>query len=234
VLYCCHFPGIFATLPRKTVFPGVPVLFCCNTFAAKSHAMKPHTLLFGLLLLAKAGLPQNVPDSAKRKLPLVLGIQFHTLALPFSDLRSLPDDAGVRAGTEVSLNKRGTLLHAASLSWYHSANTGDALAVLAQAVYRPQIYRKLYAEIRAGAGLMQAFYPSEAYSVRNGAWSPEGRTGKLMAVLPFGAGAGLNGSARRFSFSPFLSYEIQAALNYNRTLPAVPHGVLIFGSKIRF
>ncbi|UOQ68992.1 hypothetical protein [Hymenobacter volaticus] len=106
--------------------------------------------LLALPLLASSQVPARPPaGTSYRNWPVVVGLQFHTLAMPFSDQKRTLSNPGVSVGTEFRYNRRATLLQAVQAGYYHNRYAGNGLYVAPQLVYRPK-FGPLFAELKAG------------------------------------------------------------------------------------
>jgi hypothetical protein len=167
-----------------------------------------------------------------RSLPIIATVQFHSLALPFRDLKSNFANVGFGLGTEVGLNRRHNWVQQVQVLWYGNRAVGNGLLGYTQNVWRPTFGGRLYAEVKAGAGYLVAFRPVASYKPVNGEWVTVGRRGKGLFTVPVGVSLGYQPATNRTSVSPFVSYQVMAVTGYNPSVPLVPQTLLQVGSRI--
>ncbi len=169
-----------------------------------------------------------------RNFPIVLTVQFHSLSLPFKDLKSNFSNIGIGIGTEVNLNKKDTWVQQVSAVWYRNKAVGNGLLLYTQTSWRPTLFSNAFAEVKAGVGYLYAFRPVESYKQVNGAWETVGRKGKGMLALPLGISVGYHApSSGKYLFSPFASYQFLILNGYNKSIPVVPETLFQVGSRIQ-
>lgn len=184
-----------------------------------------------LPLLAEGQVPPLPSAGALyRNWPVVVGLQFHTLAMPFSDGKSAFSNPGLSVGTEFRYNRRATLLQSLQAGYYHNRYAGNGLYAAPQLVYRPQ-FGPLYAELRAGAGVLYAMQPGRSYELKDGSWQTHNHGGKLMLMLPVGLSLGYNGRQAAPRISPFVSCQVFVLHGYNPGIPVVPNRLLQAGVR---
>ncbi len=166
------------------------------------------------------------------KLPLVVTIQFHSLALPFSDLGL--SNFGIGLGTEVNWNKDHTLVQKFGISWLGNQSVGNRLILSSQFSWRPRLIDNFFTELKFGAGYLRANRPTDSFKLINGAWEPIGRKGKGMLAIPIGVSLGYENFSENHLFAPFVSYDFLLASGYSRSIPLVPETLLQIGSRIHF
>ena len=195
---------------------------------------KASFLLAGLLalpLLAHSQAPLAQPTKAAyQNWPVVVGVQFHTLSLPLSDGASAFSNPGLYVGTEFRYNRRATLLQGVQAGYYHNRYAGDGAFFAPQVVYRPR-FGPLYAELRAGAGVLYTMQPSRSYELKDGNWQTHNHGGKLTLMLPVGLSLGYNGRQAAPKISPFVSYQVFVMHGYNSSIPVVPNRLLQAGVR---
>lgn len=167
-----------------------------------------------------------------RNFPIVAGIQFHSLSVPFKDMGSGFSNVGLRLGTELSFNGRQNWVQGFTVGGYHNKNAGNGAFAFTQTIYRPTVFNNVFAEVKAGVGVLHNFHPVDAYQQENGHWSNTGKRGKTMLMAPIGIGFGYNGYKNGTCFSPFVSYELFLSKDYNDLLPIVPGSVIQIGTRI--
>jgi len=182
---------------------------------------------------AKAQIDPN-PIKNYRNFPVILTAQFHSLTLPFKDLKSNFSNVGLGIGTEVSLNKKHKWVQQVNGVWYRNRAVGNGLLFYTQTAWRPKLISNFYAEVKAGAGYMLAFRPVESYKPDNGDWVSVGTKGKGLITVPVGISVGYNKYSSHTYLSPFVSYQLLVLPNYNKSIPIVPETLLQAGVKIYY
>jgi hypothetical protein len=197
--------------------------------------MNKLVLITGFLVLA-SNLSRAQPKNEKeyRNFPLIITIQFHSLALPFKDLKTNFSNVGFGLGTEVSMNGYQNWVQQFSIGWIRNKSTGNGWLLSTQTVWRPAIVDNFFAELKAGIGYKYNSRPVESYRQEKGQWTSVGEKGKGMLVFPIGISAGYNGYSPGTYFSPFVSYQFLVLKGYNKSVPIVPETLLQMGSRIHF
>lgn len=195
------------------------------------------SLLVHLLLLALTGLlpvvAQPIPSAerAKRDWPLIVSLQFHSLSMPFKNLKSTFENVGISLGTEVSYNRRSNLLQQVQVGFYRNKNAGNGLSITTQTAYRPH-FGPIYAEVKAGLGYNFAFHPNTTLIFTNGEWKSAGQSGKGLLMVPVGVSIGYQGTKTKPVFDPFVSYQFFVLQGYNPEVPILPNQLIQVGSRI--
>jgi hypothetical protein len=182
---------------------------------------------FPIIMNAQSEANQNYRD-----FPIIVTIQFHSLAMPFRDMKSNFSNIGIGLGTEVSLNGKQSWVQQISAMWYHNRNAGNGILIYTQNAWRPTISSDFYAEIKAGVGYLYSFRPVKSYVQTNGKWEPVGRKGKGMLTVPVGVALGQNIYSSDRIYSPFVSYQFMVVSGYNKSVPVVPQTIIQVGSRI--
>jgi len=217
---------------KPVIFFGLPVL--SNIDLTKFWRMKKNILL-GIYLIGFLGSwGQDKMNRGYRNFPVIVTIQFHSLALPFKDLKSNFSNVGLGIGTEVSFNGKQDWVQQLSIALNRNQNIGNGLLFSTQTVWRPTIADHFYAEIKAGAGYNYCYRPVESYRPRNGNWVSVGNKGKGIFTLLGGVSAGYNNYSPTTYMSPFVSYQFMVLKGYNKSMPIVPETLLQVGSRIHF
>ena len=162
--------------------------------------------------------------------PLLVSVQFHSLALPFQDIRRVSSNVGIALGTEFRYNERGNLIQSFQTGYYRNRYAGDGLFIFTQAGYRPHV-GSVYADVKAGLGWHYTFHPNTTLTLNEGQWQTAGRTGKGLLMLPLGLSIGYDGPSM---VSPFVGYHFFVLAGYNPSVPVVPNQLLQAGARIRF
>lgn len=168
---------------------------------------------------------------AYRNFPLIAGVGFHNLSLPLQDMGSHFTHPGFFAGTEVSLNQRHSLVQQAQVGAYRNREAGDGLYFLTQTVYRQKFLRQFYGELKLGLGLLRVANPAEVWVFENGAWENVSG-GKMQLLVPLGFSLGWQHHLMGKWASPFLTYQLEPALFYNRVVPVHFYSALQLGLRI--
>jgi len=177
---------------------------------------------------------QDKLNRSYRNFPIIITIQFHSLALPFKDLKSNFSNVGIGLGTEVSFNGQRDWVQQFTIALNRNQNIGNGLLLFTQTVWRPTIADQFYGEIKAGIGYNYSYRPVESYRPENGKWTSVGRKGKGMLALLGGVSAGYDNYSSSTYLSPFVSYQLMALKGYNKSIPIVPETLLQVGSRVHF
>jgi len=177
---------------------------------------------------------QDKLNRSYRNFPIIITIQFHSLALPFKDLKSNFSNVGIGLGTEVSFNGQRDWVQQFTIALNRNQNIGNGLLLFTQTVWRPTIADQFYGEIKAGIGYNYCYRPVESYRPENGKWTSVGRKGKGMLALLGGVSAGYDNYSSSTYLSPFVSYQLMALKGYNKSIPIVPETLLQVGSRVHF
>lgn len=175
---------------------------------------------------------QTDPNSY-RDFPIIITIQFQSLAVPFRNIKSNFSNIGLGVGTEVSLNGKNNWIQQASVLWYHNKTVGNGLMVYTQNAWRPTMGSNAYTEIKAGAGYLYSFRPVKSYKQVEGNWISVGRKGKGILTLPVGISVGNDFSSSNTNFSTFVSYQFLLAMGYNKSIPVIPLTLIQVGSRVQ-
>lgn len=205
------------------VFQMVPIRESAN--------MKAILTLFlaGLAFGARAQ-PDAGPND---RLPIVVTVQFHSLSVPFRQLKNNFRNVGIGIGTELRYGPRSAFYQRFALTWYRNRAVGNGWLAQTQAVWRPAIGADGFGEGRAGIGYLLSKRPTPAYRYRDGDWVAAGKKGRGLFTVPVGIGAGYRlGGSGDDDLSPFLGYEVLAISGYNRSIPLVTETLLQVGTRI--
>lgn len=167
-----------------------------------------------------------------RSFPIVVTLQFHSLSMPFKDIKSNFSNVGIGLGTELSLNGKHNWAQQFSAVWYRNKAVGNGLLFYTQAAWRPTLFSGVFAEVKAGVGYLHTFRPVEAYRQVNSEWMPIGRKGKGLLAVPVGVSLGYHEYAAGTYFSPFVSYQLVMTKGYSTSIPLVPETLIQAGSSI--
>ncbi|CAN5628966.1 hypothetical protein BH09BAC4_BH09BAC4_23430 [soil metagenome] len=191
-------------------------------------------LVLGITSLATTPAVAQIPENESLRLgtpswPLTISAQFHSLSLPFRDVRTAFPNVGVGLGTEFNYKRRGNLIQTMQVGYYHNRYAGDGLFVSTQAGYRPHV-GSVFAEIKAGVGWNYTFHPNTVVELREGQWQASEHTGKGLLMVPLGISIGY---ARPGAVvAPFIGYQVFLLAEYNPSVPAVPNQLLQVGMHI--
>jgi hypothetical protein len=223
ILHFTRKPAIFFAFPAVS-----------NIVLRKIWGMKKNFVL-GICLIVFAGSrAQEKMNRGYRNFPVIVTIQFHSLALPFKDLKSNFSNVGLGLGIEVSFNGKQDWVQQFSIALNRNQNIGNGLLFSTQTVWRPTIADHFYGEIKAGAGYNYCYRPVESYRPESGNWVSVGNKGKGMLTFLGGVSAGYNNYSSTTYMSPFLSYQLMILKGYNKSIPVVPETLLQVGSRIHF
>ena len=163
--------------------------------------------------------------------PLTVSLQFHSLSMPFQDLKTTFSNVGIGLGTEFNYNRRGNLIQTVQVGYYRNRYAGDGLFVSTQAGYRPH-FGHLYTEFKVGVGWNYTVHPNATIQLREGQWHSLGRTGKGLLMVPIGISIGY--AKPKAFIAPFVAYQFFALSGYNPSVPLVPNQLLQAGTHIYF
>ena len=197
--------------------------------------MKKNFFLVAICLAAFVSVKaQDKVNKSYRNFPVIITIQFHSLALPFKDLKSNFSNVGIGLGTEVSFNGKQNWVQQFSIALNRNQNIGNGLLFSTQTVWRPTIADHFYTEIKAGVGYSYCYRPVESYRPENGNWVSVGNKGKGMFTIIGGISAGYNNYSSATYMSPFVSYQLMVLKGYNKSIPIVPETLVQVGSRVHF
>lgn len=196
--------------------------------------MKTTTIIFFLLfgLSYKVTYGQSEQGRDYRNFPIVLSIQFHSLSMPFTDIKSNFKNMGFGIGTEVSLNGKRHWVQQFDMVWIKNKGIGNGLLFTSQAAWRPMISNGFFTEIKCGLGYMLSKHPSSPWEQKDGQWEKSDQQRKGMLALPIGIGAGYYDYTTDMFLSPFAGYQMLLLTKYNQTLPVVPQTLIQTGLRI--
>jgi hypothetical protein len=177
---------------------------------------------------------QDKMNKSYRNFPVIITIQFHSLSLPFKDLKSNFSNVGIGVGTEISFNGKQDWVQQFSIALNRNRNIGNGLLFSTQTAWRPTITNQFYMEVKAGVGYNYCYRPVESYKPKNGKWTAVGKKGKGMFTLLGGVSAGHDNYSSATYMSPFVSYQVLILKGYNKSIPIVPETLLQVGSRIHF
>ena len=189
-------------------------------------------LLAGLLLIFQTSRSQSGDPADFRNFPIVLSIQFHSLAMPFRDLKSNFRNIGVGLGTEVSLNGSHNWVQQFNIIWFRNSNTGNGLLFNTQISWKPYLISNSYGELKAGLGYQIAFRPTESFIENNGQWTSAGKKGKGMLAVLMGLSLGYHEYSEDVYLSPFVSYQAVFLKNYGKSIPLMSETLIQAGLSI--
>ena len=189
-------------------------------------------IIFATLLNIKGFAQDSLSVREYRKFPIVVGIQFQNFAMPLKDLGSNFTHPGLYISSEMSYNKKGTLIQQASIGAYLNREIGNGIYLSTQFGFRPKIYSHFYSELKAGISYLCVFHPTQAYKYKNGEWKKT-IGGKSQIGIPIDFGFGYSFNSPFGEVSPFISYQITPALFYNKTLPVNIYTSLFVGLRIK-
>ena len=195
--------------------------------------MKNHiTLLLCLLLSLQVAEAQNESPQEYQNFPIIITLQFHSLSIPFKNMKSNFKNFGIGIGTEVSYGNSPRGVQQFNLLWYRNKAVGNGILLSTQAVWRPDFDTQVFGELKTGIGYLMSFRPSRSFTQNNGVWTFVGRKGKGMFVIPTGISLGYYPDNEDFTISPFASYQLLLLKDYNTTIPLVPETLFQVGTII--
>jgi hypothetical protein len=189
-------------------------------------------LFTGLILLLQTTWSQTEDPGNYRNFPVIISIQFHSIAMPFRDLKSNFRNIGVGLGTEVSLNGSHHWVQQLNVIWFRNRNTGNGLLFNTQVSWRPYLISYSYGELKAGFGYQIAFRPTESFTEQNGKWTSAGKKGKGMFAVMMGLSLGYHEYSEELYVSPFVSYQAIILKNYSKSVPFMSETLIQTGLGI--
>ncbi|WP_304517155.1 hypothetical protein [Cecembia rubra] len=196
--------------------------------------MKSAKVIFFLLLGLTCRLTYGQSQQGReyRNFPIVLSMQFHSLSMPFKDIKSNFKNVGFGIGTEVSLNGERNWVQQFDVVWVKNKGIGNGLLFTSQAAWRPMISNGFFTEIKFGMGYMLSKHPSSPWEQKGSQWVKSDQQRKGMLALPIGIGTGYYNYASDLFISPFAGYQMLLLSKYNKTLPIVPQTLIQTGLRI--
>lgn len=196
--------------------------------------MQKRFILFTLCicLLLNAAISQHASNRDYRNFPIVLSLQFHSLAMPFKDIGSHFKNVGFGIGTEVSLNGNHDWVQQFGIIRYRNKGIGNGWLFSTQTAWRPYLGEPVYGEVKLGIGYLLASKPAPNWIQKDGKWTTDGKKGKGMLAIPAGIGLGYNNHQEGKNYlSPFAGYQVAFLKGYNADLPVVPETFLQLGTS---
>ncbi len=83
---------------------------------------------------------QDKPPKNYRNFPLVLSMQFHSLSLPFKDVKSNFSNVGFGLGTEISLGSTHAWAQQFNFIYYRNKNAGNGIGFYTQSSWRQRLH----------------------------------------------------------------------------------------------
>lgn len=194
--------------------------------------IKVPVLILLICLMSSVAIAQDYLQSEHRNFPIIVSLQFHSMTLPFRDLKTNFSNIGIGIGTEISLNGKDNWLQQFSVIWIQNKAVGNGLLLYTQPTWRPTITSNTYTELKIGAGYLIAKRPVESYKPVNGEWISAGNKGKGMFTIPAGLTFGYRDYSPSMYLSPFASYQLLLLKDYNQSIPVVPETLIQFGTRI--
>lgn len=195
--------------------------------------IRTYVLVLSVVMLSiTANAQDNDSIPEYRKIPIVTGLQFHNFSMPFKDMGSNFSHPGLFIGSEISYNKKETLIQQASIGAYLNREIGNGIYVSTQLGYRPKIYDNFYGELKAGLSYLRVFHPTQAYKYENGEWE-EIVGGKSQLGIPLDFGFGYSFTTQLGELSPYILYQITPALFFNETLPVNIYTSFMLGVRFK-
>ena len=170
------------------------------------------------------------------KLPFIVSVNFQTIATPFHNIKNNFRNPGIKIGTEMTYNKKRSILQSFNIGYYRNRLNGDGLYINSEFIYRPKIVKPIRLEIKLGPGLADTFLPTQPYEPDgNGNWYKATNYGKLALQVHGGLGIWYQSIAvNKMKISPFLQYEIVGIIAYNKSIPVLPTTMINIGCRIIF
>ena len=188
--------------------------------------------LFFFPILLKGQETQKL-NSTNLHFPLIVSVNFQNFALPFRDLESNFSHPGFTLGTELSLNKKRTLVQQLHTGIYRNREAGNGIIAFTQFAFRPKVFTFFYTELKAGAGWQRSYHPVAAYEFEDGQWQRK-TGGKSQLIVPLGLTIGYRDKHAPARLAPFITYQVIPSLFYNDVIPLNFYSFIQIGSIIHF
>lgn len=185
-----------------------------------------------ICVMNSSSIAQNQSHNDHKNFPIIVSIQFHSMSLPFHDLKTNFSNIGIGIGTEISLNGKDNWVQHLGMVWYRNEAVGNGLLLYTQPTWRPSITNNLYTELKLGAGYLFARRPSESFKQIDGEWVDVGKKGKGLFTIPIGFSFGYRDYSEDVYVSPFASYQLLFLKGYNQTIPIVPETLIQTGVRV--
>jgi hypothetical protein len=183
-------------------------------------------LLYSLIFFTTKA--QDKQESVFNKFGFEIGAQFHSIALPFSDLKSNFSNPGISAAYEIALNKNKNLIFQTNSSFIFNKNLGNNFQLYPEIIFRPHFFKVMFTELKLGIGWQINFNPANTYEFNNGQWTKTSSS-KSQLIVPIGASVGFETKIFNKNISPFVSYQTIPALFYDATIPLNFYSVINIG-----
>ncbi len=167
--------------------------------------------------------------------PIVFTLQFHSLSMPFHNMKSNFSNVGLGIGTELSHSgKSQNWTQSFMLVWNRNKTIGNGIALYTQTIARADLFSDTFGEIKMGIGYQYLYRPTPSFKLVDGNWTNVGRRGKGMMALPINIGFGQLHLSSNGAQAPFANYQWMLLKGYAETIPLVPQSAFIFGTRTHF
>ncbi len=167
----------------------------------------------------------------EQRLVLTAGFQFHSLGLPFKQVRENFKNLGLSIGTRYQWSKNGALVQDLQLSWLVNRKVGNSWNLYTQLGWQPRLFGAIHLGPQLGLGYSWLEHPVESFEQKNGEWIARGRSGKGVLSIPVGLSLRLAKQSSS-SIQPYLSYQMLIQRSYNQGIAFLPTTMLQIGSQI--
>ncbi|WP_224995642.1 hypothetical protein [Cesiribacter sp. SM1] len=164
-------------------------------------------------------------------------ITFQSYGLPFKNFGSSFKNVGGAIGIDCAYNKSQSLLQSFSLGFQHHREHEQFFYIHTQLAYRPLLFNVLEPGIAIGIGRALAISnpANPYYALENGSWNKSSHQRQGHWLLPVSLSMGYRiRQANGRVFTPYISYEAAAFIQYNSAFPLLPYSQLSTGTRIRF
>jgi hypothetical protein len=170
-----------------------------------------------IILLHAKGLTGQVNSERvnNSSIPIIITLHFQNLSMPFRDLKSNFGHLGISIGTEFYYNNSKSWSQQVHLGYYFNKQTGNALMLYTQAVYRPFNNEQFSPELKSGIGWQLVSHPVQSLKFNNSKWVRYSKS-KLQWIVPTGIGLGYKTDSQ---YSVFASYQVVPTFFYNKSIP---------------
>ena len=188
------------------------------------------TLFISVLCFITGSLMAQTSRADSSQIPLHVGLQFQNMAMPFKDLSSNFNHPGLYLGSEVSLNKKHSLVQELSVGYYINQSLGNGFWAATQLALRVQVMEQWQAGLKFGVGWLRAQHPVSTMTYEHGEWVTVNNA-KSQLLIPIGTQ--LKYRNKGTSWQPFAEFEVTPALFYNEVVPLNIYSSLKIGASFQ-
>jgi hypothetical protein len=187
--------------------------------------------LMGCLIFS-ASRGQHSSPTKFRNFPVIISLQFNSLAMPFKDMKSSFSNVGIGLGTAVTHSGKNNWVQEFTAVWYRNRTIGNGLHLYTQTAWHPTLSGDVHGTVSLGVGYLVSFRPVSSFRQQDGQWVDAKHKGKGMLTVPMGVGLGYYRYSEDTYASPFVSYQFVPAFGYNKSVSVIPETFLQAGTAI--